>query len=296
MTSKYFDPKKSFLHLQVVWGAISALLAFSTVIGLVIIFNTSLLWDLSANGFNHFIFVFRFPLGILAMIIPIVALLAANHRSEQTKEQIKATGLQNNFSNYYKHLEEFVKYSQANLKDIKDLDFRLIHKKIYPNSQEGDYEICRELFQALESSSTLISEISDNYPKDFNEGIPESDYEKYIGLVNKLGSYLGNDSGRFTAITIDPFDTYAKTYLKQSLLFLERIIYLCTLIERMCHFTVDFKSKSQSLMGFTFNVNEFNVIESRDNDELDPFDYQTPRDFEQVNQVFIEKLKEKKVA
>ncbi|WP_135457657.1 hypothetical protein [Vibrio echinoideorum] len=296
MTSKYFDPQKSFLHLQVVWGAISALLTFAIVIALVIIFNTSLVWDLSANGFNYFIFVFRFPLGILAMIIPIVALLAANHRSEQTKEQIKATGLQNNFSNYYKHLEEFVKYSQENLKDIQDLDFRLIHKRIYPNSQEGDYEICRELFQALESSSTLISGISENYPKDFNEGIPQSDYEKYIGLVNKLGSYLGNNSGRFTAITSDPFDTYAKTYLKQSLLFLERIIYLCTLIERMCHFTVDFKSKSQPLIGFNFNVNEFNVIESGDDDELDPFDYQAPRDFDEVNQVFIEKLKENKVA
>ena len=296
MTSKYFDPKKSFLHLKIVWWAISALLIFSIVIGLVILFNTSLIWDLSANGFNHFIFLFRFPLGILAMIIPIVALLAANHRSEQTKEQIKATGLQNNFSNYYKHLEEFVKYSQANIKDINDLDFRLIHKKIYPNSQEGDYEICRELFQSLELSSTLLSEISDKYPKDFNEGIPQPDNEKYIRLVNKLGSYLGNDTGRFTTITSDPFDSYAKTYLKQSLLFLEKIIYLCTLIERMCHFTVDFKSKSQKLIGCSFNFNEFNVIESVDDEALDPFDYQTPRSFDKVNQVFIERLKENKVA
>ncbi|SQD77856.1 hypothetical protein [Moritella yayanosii] len=83
MKLNMFNPEKSFLHLRIVWLAIFCLLMITGIVSLTIIYYTPLVWDLSSNGFNSFISVFRFPLGILTLIIPIVALLAANHRSEQ---------------------------------------------------------------------------------------------------------------------------------------------------------------------------------------------------------------------
>ncbi|EJG1583068.1 hypothetical protein CIF45_RS22770, partial [Vibrio parahaemolyticus] len=111
MTSKYFNPHKSFISLPALWGVVVALSLFSLVLAFIIVANSELDVDLSFTGFNNFLTVFRVPLGILALIIPIVALLAANHRSEQTKEQIRVTNQQNNFANYYKHIEEYEKYA-----------------------------------------------------------------------------------------------------------------------------------------------------------------------------------------
>lgn len=108
--SKYFDPHKSFLSLAVLKVVVGFAVVLAMVVSLVITMNSSIEIDLSYSGFNDAVRIFSVPLGILALIIPVVALLAANHRSEQTKEQMRLAGEQNNFSNYYKHLEEFEKY------------------------------------------------------------------------------------------------------------------------------------------------------------------------------------------
>jgi phosphoglycerol transferase MdoB-like AlkP superfamily enzyme len=88
MASKHFDPHTSFIHLPVVKLTVLILFSISIFLSTVIVFKSDIEWDFSYNGFNDALVIFRFPLGILATIIPIVALLAANHRSEQTKEQL----------------------------------------------------------------------------------------------------------------------------------------------------------------------------------------------------------------
>jgi len=99
--------------------------------------------------------MFRVPLGILATLIPNIALLAASHRSEQTKEQIRITSEQNVFSNYYKHLEEFLKHCKN--WDVKDSRAPLIQSprrlygRIYPNSINGDYSIDERLNLHIEN-------------------------------------------------------------------------------------------------------------------------------------------------
>lgn len=149
--SNWFDPHKSFLKLKIVWLFIFFLVTISALISYIIIKNTSLVIDPSANGFNYFVVVFKVPLGILALIIPIVALLAANHRSEQTKEQIRVTGVQNNFANFYKHMEEFDKYNESLERDKYNFfeKGRLLHNIIYPNARDGDYAISYKLTQLL---------------------------------------------------------------------------------------------------------------------------------------------------
>lgn len=148
-----FDPETSFFDLTIV--KLTASIFFGVAIcSYGLITWHSGLWlqfDFSYKGFNFWIECYRFPLAVLAMLIPIGAVFAANHRSEQTKKQIEETKRQveetrkqNVFSNYYKHLEEFQKYSDKSLNrlsqkdshkhlssDLMSLDTRHIHKLLF---------------------------------------------------------------------------------------------------------------------------------------------------------------------
>lgn len=106
--AKSFD-NPSLSELGIFWAAIVVPLFISAILFIVICLNSNLFWDFSYKGFNFFIKTFRFPIAVAALIFPCVALVAANHRSIQTKKQIETIGSQNMFSNYYKHVEEFYK-------------------------------------------------------------------------------------------------------------------------------------------------------------------------------------------
>ncbi|HWV16498.1 MAG TPA: hypothetical protein VN030_13780, partial [Cellvibrio sp.] len=52
----------------------------------------------------------KVPFALLAVLASILALYAAHHRSVEAQAAMKLTKSQNNFANYYKHIEEFEKY------------------------------------------------------------------------------------------------------------------------------------------------------------------------------------------
>lgn len=117
---KWFHPEIGFFDLKIVRATIIVITCASMVISLLIIFNSDLEMNLSYIGWNNFITIFKVPLGILAILIPLGAIYATHHRSIQTLEQMKQTRMQlkmtasqNEFSNYYKHLEEFEKYCRS---------------------------------------------------------------------------------------------------------------------------------------------------------------------------------------
>ncbi|WP_182038966.1 hypothetical protein [Vibrio alginolyticus] len=180
--SDQFDPHSSFITLPIVWQVASLLVGTSTFISIVIICNTPITWDFSADGFNYFISTFRFPIAILALIIPIIALLAANHRSEQTKEQIRAANQQNIFTNYYKHLEEFKKYVDTlNIPSVTDIEIRKLHRKLFPDALYGDLSpninLAQEFAQCCEKALHA-----------FNSGVNDQDVT--LALVET--SYIFN--------------------------------------------------------------------------------------------------------
>ncbi|AUB86557.1 hypothetical protein [Vibrio anguillarum] len=167
--SKHFNPNKSFLSLRIVWLVTILFIVISLSIAIIITINSRLQLDLSGSGFNYFISTFRFPLGILTLIIPVVALLASNHRSEQTKEQIRLNGIQNNFVNYYKHLEEFSKYVEAY--EIKTIlptkTTRQLHHVIFPYAEQGDYTLNNRLLDEwyiLNSNLHILLKLKPNDP------------------------------------------------------------------------------------------------------------------------------------
>ncbi|ELV8587877.1 hypothetical protein ACWOVX_000954 [Vibrio vulnificus] len=163
MLSRYFDPNESFLSLKVLWVVVAIHVFFAVLAFVTICVNTPLQWNLSANGFNSFISIFRFPLSILALIIPVVALLAANHRSEQTKEQIRVSNYQNVFQNYYKHLDEFIKYSDAQNHELV-CSPRHIHRLLFPDAASGKFELDQRFIEKVEERlSAILTEIGRSY-------------------------------------------------------------------------------------------------------------------------------------
>lgn len=291
MTSKYFDPLKSFLHLKVVWGAIIFLAVLALVASIFIISNTRLICDPSAKGFNNFLSLFRFPLGMLGMIIPIVALLAANHRSEQTKEQIRVTGLQNNFSNYYKHMEEFCKYFESrNKPGIHSLNTRYIHGKIYPKLQQtGDFSICNELLRLIESVSQIPTRIHEKYPHDLNEEIDDKDKYKYIELITSLTSYLDPDVEKYKRKL--NLENESKSYLIQSGELMIQIVDILRALVQACQFTFGFEAKYDKLMDIDFSLEDFSM-----DDCMDSCGDWVEKDFNGMNLHFKEKLRQFKAV
>jgi len=98
-----FDPQKSFLELTIVRLVILITVTLSGTMAAIISYSSNLQYEFSYLGWNNAVTVFKVPLGVLAFLIPLLALLAANHRSNQTKTQIEALEKQSQFSSKIAH-------------------------------------------------------------------------------------------------------------------------------------------------------------------------------------------------
>ncbi len=145
---KTFDPGTAFFDLPIVrntFGVACIVVVFSFV--MIALFTEAKI-SLDMKGFNGFIEMFKFPLGSIAFFGGIFAFYATNHRSEQQKramelsqKSIDATGEQNKFANYYKHLEEFQKYLNfaegSQTVNYKLINKRRMHSSIFPKAEKG---------------------------------------------------------------------------------------------------------------------------------------------------------------
>lgn len=155
-----FNPKKSFFELPVVRWAIGIHVAIASASALAILITGDYGFSPTADGFNRFLTDFKLPIGFLAMLIPVMALLATNHRSEQTREQIRVAESQNVFANYYKHMEEFERYYKFDPETQCSIDARYIYSKVFSGSHRGDYS-CDE--QNIDDLRVKIHEFSRMY-------------------------------------------------------------------------------------------------------------------------------------
>lgn len=96
--------------------AIGIPVALALIIFLIILFNENLNLCFSSWCFDNFYQIFKFPLSVISIAIPLTALVAAVHRSNETSIQIKSTSIQlseslrqNSYNNLIKHKEEFAK-------------------------------------------------------------------------------------------------------------------------------------------------------------------------------------------
>lgn len=138
-----FCPNRSFFELKILWATILFVLLIAAVPLILITVGSNLEWNFSYEGFNQAITIFKVPLGITALLIPLVAILAANHRSVQNKEAMRLAQAQNTFANYYKHREEFIKHCSAIEKTYESSKIKIrsigIHEKLFSNAKSGDF-------------------------------------------------------------------------------------------------------------------------------------------------------------
>ncbi|HHC6618080.1 TPA: hypothetical protein ACN33S_001930 [Vibrio parahaemolyticus] len=120
----------------------------------VTLLDTSALdWKLNVEGLKFFFMdAMKVPGSILAFYLAVLGLIGANHRSEQTKKQIFATGEQNRFSNYFKHLEEFKKHVEGleYRSQIDKTKIRMIHDNLFSRAYEfGDYKVKSDVLDII---------------------------------------------------------------------------------------------------------------------------------------------------
>lgn len=178
-----FSPEKNLFSLPVIrWGG-GSIFIIAFISALIIAFHSrNLPFELSPDGFENFAKNFKVPATFLAIMAAFIGLCAANHRSEQSKAQIKLTSEQNIFSNHYKHLEEFESF----IKIIHEKRQTILKKDIEPHKTENK-------FNSLVNSELLGPHIdADQYRSLYRMIYPKSNsgnFEPSIEYKNKLNEF-----------------------------------------------------------------------------------------------------------
>ncbi|MBN7820535.1 hypothetical protein [Bowmanella yangjiangensis] len=128
--------ERSIFRLKLFWFAVAVPAVVSLVSFWCIFKHTDLIPDPSSAGWNNFIEIFKFPIGALAAAIPLTALVAANHRSKQTAESLRRNSINQSFSNYFKHREEFFKLLEqlSNEHGIEFYESSRFYKNLFPTN------------------------------------------------------------------------------------------------------------------------------------------------------------------
>ncbi|WP_110642636.1 hypothetical protein [Salinicola sp. CPA57] len=151
------ENNKSLFQLKRFWWALIVPLLISAVAAIYVFYTSNLRYEAGYEAFNFFLVAYKIPLGLLALVFPLVALVAASHRSEQAanqiyiaSEQAKLTRdqllkveaqlsrqlRQDNISNYFQHVSEFNKLLDR-LENSYKVEFHQrdqLYKLIFPDN------------------------------------------------------------------------------------------------------------------------------------------------------------------
>jgi hypothetical protein len=172
-SASWFDPHTAFLDLPVVRIVLITIAAAAALSFFAILWNGKYNFSFDSEGFNNAVTLFKFPIGLLTISIPALALLAANHRSEQTKRQmaltlnqiersdsqIEISHSQNRFSNYFKHHEEFDKRFKKNTESPPFAwSTSHLYGLIFPEARKGNLQLSLQAKDDLEECATTFIE------------------------------------------------------------------------------------------------------------------------------------------
>lgn len=188
-------PQSSLWLLPVFWLVVGFFFITFLVIVALISCNLNLIEpsiDPSYEGFGRLLLYYRFPLGFLFFLIPSLALVASIHRSVQTKEQIRLSNEQNNFSNRYKHIEEFETYVSNHFPSdsmhFKVRHPRKLYEKLFPRAISGDFSISADYFNDIEQSFRAICSCLDK-AKEVNSDDRQLSLNVAFALASLMDKY-----------------------------------------------------------------------------------------------------------
>jgi len=131
--------EKSLFELSSFRWWVGIIVVFALIFAITIAWNTELTYDPSADGFNKAIELFKVPLGTLALLFPVIAIIASNHRANQFAKGLVRASEQNTFANYYTHREHFFKLIE-HLEEKLDISFEnssSLYSRLYPTNNSS---------------------------------------------------------------------------------------------------------------------------------------------------------------
>ncbi|WP_147820194.1 hypothetical protein [Salidesulfovibrio onnuriiensis] len=127
----------NLFQLKLFWILNGIIIITAATLTTTLLINENYSLNFTAEGYRTFLKEFQLPLGVLALIIPTSALIAAYHRSDQTKRQIDLMMASNSFSNHYKHYEEFCKYIAEFKDELAFSNKYETYNLIFTHSKQG---------------------------------------------------------------------------------------------------------------------------------------------------------------
>lgn len=179
MKSKLFAADQSFLKLPVLWYTVGSFVFTAVIVYLLMLTNSNLELCFSKDCVNYWAESFKVPLAIVALLIPIVGLLNANHKSEQAREALQLSKSQNEFVNYYKHLEEFSKYTKA--LEEQYIEFKVEPRKLHSILFAHGYSLRPAITAQFEKIFLVILELH-NQLRDNNDQL----VRKYLHKIHEM--------------------------------------------------------------------------------------------------------------
>jgi hypothetical protein len=189
------QPKERLFGLDLVKAlTLVVSLPFFISLGIVLFSASKLSLQLDIDGLNYFFLeAMRVPNSIFLVYLALLGLIASNHRSEQSKEQLMTVNSQNNFVNYYKHLEEFEHYSSRipnnNLQKSKFSAQQ--HLRLFPESRKGIYKINGDIAGKLDNLaikfSTFLPDIISHLLEKNKDTLAIELKESFSSVLNFVG-------------------------------------------------------------------------------------------------------------
>ncbi|HCS66478.1 MAG TPA: hypothetical protein DIW64_21740 [Cellvibrio sp.] len=198
--SLLFDPNTAFFGLSIVWRFTWSIVGISIMLAVYIALSSSLEWSLGFEGINKAIDIFKVPLAMLALLIPCVAVLATNHRSEQNKAAMALAKEQNEFANHYKHIEEFEKHCKSVAEYFDNekyfINGRSLYHHVFELTPNKVGRLKKDIVDRAHNFSTLFIDAMETFK---NRDLATSEVQSVIGKVaiahKEFLSQFGNQIG-----------------------------------------------------------------------------------------------------
>ncbi|CAI1570434.1 Uncharacterised protein [Serratia proteamaculans] len=239
------------------WLSILIPLALSIILSIPLWLQTKI--NLSAEGYGNFLSIFKLPIGVLSLSIPLVAIVAHIHRTIQTAEQIQTTRKKNAADSFFSHHKFMIEaFGKITSKDIS------ISKQPFEYKIGDPYQLYDNFF---EHSSYELGINPSNIPLITSEieieidkidelliksrDIPESKFDK-INLLREIAESI---------ITIEKKLTLAVPKLKSNSLIMDKQNGITTMLVIDYIYEEELKDRLQSLLYLTKKT--FQIINHR---------------------------------
>ncbi|NQZ83750.1 MAG: hypothetical protein HRT52_22360 [Colwellia sp.] len=199
--------------------------------------NLKIAENFGATNAQLFMDSFKLPIGIIAAGLSILLLLATQHRSEQTAEQIRLTNeananslTQNTLKNYYESISDFEKYIDTNFHSdlIKIKNKRQLYKLFFPdNSHEHVIPYTTvDIFKSNVSSFIKLSEENIKINTVLEER--KNKQEQLQLIINTFISNVATRYGVYTTADAFPDNKNAIEQFKKVTDEVRELLYFCT--------------------------------------------------------------------